>query len=82
MTAERFRMTKVLDTINQFMKQKTKKAASKRFKITLSGKILRGHQMTKHLKANKSRSARVRYKQVAYVSDPEKKAIKRLMPYN
>lgn len=64
------------------MKQKTKKAASKRFKITKSGKILRGHQMSGHLKSNKSHSALSRYKKVAYVSKPEEKLIKELMPYN
>ena len=64
------------------MKQKTKKAAAKRFKITKTGKILRGRQMGGHLKAAKSKSARTRYKRVAFVSKPEKKNIARLMPYN
>lgn len=64
------------------MKQKTKKAAIKRFKITAKGKILRGRQMGGHLKAAKSKSAKTRYKRVAYVSKPEKRNIKRLMPYN
>lgn len=62
-------------------KQKTKKAAIKRFKITRTGKILRGRQLAGHLKANKSHSAKSRYKKQAYVSEPEKKTIKRLMPY-
>ena len=64
------------------MKQKTKKAAAKRFKITRKGKILRGRQMAGHLKMAKSKSAKTRYKQVAYVSKPEKKRIERLLPYN
>lgn len=64
------------------MKQKTKKAAAKRFKITRQGKILRGRQMAGHLKMAKSKSAKTRYKQVAYVSKPEKKRIGRLLPYN
>jgi len=63
------------------MKQKTKKAAAKRFKITASGKILRGRQMASHLKEAKSKSAKTRYKQIAYVSKPEKKRIERLIPY-
>lgn len=63
------------------MKQKTKKAASKRFKITKSGKILRGRQMSGHLKSNKSHSAKTRYKKTAYVSKPEAKTVARLMPY-
>ena len=64
------------------MKQKTKKAVAKRFKITATGKILRRRQMAGHLKMAKSKSARTRYKQVAFVSKPEKKRIKRLIPYN
>lgn len=63
------------------MKAKTKKAAIKRFRITPKGKILRMRQMAGHLKANKSASAKTRYKQVAYISKPEKKTIGRLMPY-
>ncbi|OGD94057.1 50S ribosomal protein L35 [Candidatus Curtissbacteria bacterium RIFCSPHIGHO2_01_FULL_41_44] len=64
------------------MKVKTKKAAAKRFKITKSGKILRGRQMAGHLKTAKTKSAKSRYKKIAYVSKPEKKRIERLMPYN
>ncbi len=61
------------------MKQKTKKAATKRFKVTATGKILRGRQLSGHLKASKSKSAKTRYKQVAYVSAVEKKMIERLL---
>lgn len=63
------------------MKQKTKKAATKRFKITPTGKILRGRQMAGHLKAAKSKSAKNRYKTMAYVAKVEKRNIERLMPY-
>ncbi|OGD86102.1 50S ribosomal protein L35 [Candidatus Curtissbacteria bacterium RIFCSPLOWO2_01_FULL_41_18] len=62
------------------MKQKTKKAAVKRFKITKRGKILRRRQMANHLKAAKSKTARKRYKKIAFVSKPDKKTIKRLLP--
>lgn len=64
------------------MKAKTKKAAAKRFRITASGKILRRRQMAGHLKAAKTKSAKTRYKQVAYVSKAEKKIVERLIPYN
>ncbi len=63
------------------MKQKTKKAAAKRFKITKRGKILRMRQMAGHLKQAKSKSAKTRYKQVAFVSKTETKIIERLLPY-
>lgn len=64
------------------MKQKTKKAASKRFKITAGGKIVRRRQMASHLKQAKSKSAKTRYKQVAYVARPEKKRVERLLSYS
>jgi large subunit ribosomal protein L35 len=63
------------------MKLKTKKAAAKRFRITPKGKIMRMRQMAGHLKANKSRTAKNRYKRMAYVSKPEAKNIERLIPY-
>ena len=63
------------------MKQKTKKAAAKRFKITPNGKIIRMRQMAGHLKIAKSLRARTRYKQVAFVSESEKRKIQRLIPY-
>lgn len=64
------------------IKQKTKKAAEKRFKITKSGKILRGRQQAGHLKKAKSSSQKTRYKQTAFVSKPETKTITRLLPNN
>ena len=64
------------------MKQKTKKAAAKRFRITARGKIIRRRQMAGHLKAAKSKTARDRYRRPAQVSKPEAKNIERLMPYN
>ena len=64
------------------MKQKTKKAAVKRFKITAKGKIIRMRQMDGHLKAAKSKSAKSRYKRTAFVAKDQKKVIERLMPYN
>lgn len=64
------------------MKIKTKKAVAKRFKLTATGKILRRRQMANHLKAAKTKSARTRYKQVAFVAKSDKRRIKRLLPYN
>jgi len=61
------------------MKHKTKKAAAKRFKITAGGKVLRGRQMAGHLKLAKSKSARTRYKKIAYVAKVERKNIERML---
>ena len=63
------------------MKQKTKKAAAKRFKYTGTGKIMRSRQMQNHLKSAKSKTAKGRYKRTAQVSAIEKKTIGRMMPY-
>ena len=62
-------------------KQKTKKAAAKRFRITKRGKILRRRQMAGHLKMAKTKSAKVRYKRTAFVAKDQKKTIERLIPY-
>lgn len=64
------------------MKQKTKKAAAKRFRVTSTGKIMRRRQMAGHLKAAKSRNAKNRYKRTALVADVEKKTVARMLPYN
>ncbi|MBI3342228.1 50S ribosomal protein L35 [Candidatus Curtissbacteria bacterium] len=64
------------------MKQKTKKAANKRFKITKNGKILRGRQMAGHLKHAKNHSQKSRYKTGTSVSKPEMKIVRELLPYN
>lgn len=63
------------------MKIKTKKAAAKRFKITATGKIIRKRQMASHLKEAKSRTAKNRYKKVAYVTKSDVKRIEKLLPY-
>lgn len=63
-------------------KQKTKKAAAKRFKIVKSGKILRGRQLSGHLKHAKSHSQKTRYKTGTTVSGPEKKMVRELLPYS
>jgi len=43
-------------------KQKTRKGAAKRFKITASGKVLRRHQNMRHLRSNKSKKAKRAYR--------------------
>ena len=37
-------------------KVKTRKAASKRFRVSATGKVLHGHQMRRHLRRRKSDS--------------------------
>lgn len=63
------------------MKQKTKKAAAKRFKITKTGKVLRGHQYSRHLKLHKSKARQRRQKEPGEVTGRQAIKIKRLLPY-
>jgi len=62
-------------------KLKTRKSAAKRFKITGSGKIIRGHTRLNHL-MRKKREARVRrLRQEAVVDKTMVRRVKRLIPY-
>lgn len=63
-------------------KQKTKKSAAKRFKITPTGKILRGHQMASHNKNKKRKYRLYRQKRTAFVSKADRKKIRQLIPYS
>ena len=60
-------------------KQKTRKAISKRFKLTKTGKILRRTIGIRHLKANKSKKRNRRQKQVNYVVGKVAKKLKKFI---
>lgn len=60
---------------------KTRKAVSKRFKITGTGKILRRRQGKRHLLQNKSRSRKNRLGKVALVHKTNAKAIMQSLPF-
>lgn len=60
-------------------KQKTKKTISKRFKITKSGKILRGRQYGRHRRFHKSRSLRKTYKKSVELTKSQTKVIRKLI---
>jgi large subunit ribosomal protein L35 len=62
-------------------KLKTHKGASKRFKKTGTGKIVRGHAFARHILTSKVRSRKRRLKH-AVVADPTDQAkLKRMIPY-
>ncbi|HCS78184.1 TPA: 50S ribosomal protein L35 [Patescibacteria group bacterium] len=63
------------------MKAKTNKIASKRFKITKTGKILRARQNSRHLRHNKSKSQKRGFKKGAQVSNSFTAGIKHQLPY-
>jgi len=62
-------------------KIKTSKAASKRFRITGSGKIKRAQSGKNHILNKKSRKTKRNLRQGAYVSFQEEKNIKMMIPY-
>ena len=60
-------------------KQKTRKGAAKRFKITATGKILRRTQNMRHLRANKSKKAKRNYRRLTQVTGRNTIRIKRML---
>ena len=62
-------------------KLKTHKGASKRFKKTGTGKVVRHHAFSRHILTSKSRSRKRRLKQ-GVVADPTDQAkLRRMIPY-
>jgi large subunit ribosomal protein L35 len=63
-------------------KLKTYKAASKRFRVTKSGKILRTKGGKSHLRRRKSARVKAQFADMLEVTAPgDKRRIKRLAPY-
>jgi len=62
-------------------KLKTHKGASKRFKKTGTGKIVRGHSFARHILTSKARTRKRKLGQ-SVVADPADQAkLKRMIPY-
>ncbi|MDH4477815.1 MAG: 50S ribosomal protein L35 [Verrucomicrobiaceae bacterium] len=60
---------------------KTRKAVSKRFKLTASGKVLRRKKGKRHLLQNKNRKRKRNLGKVALVAEVDAPAIKANMPF-
>ena len=60
-------------------KQKTHSGLKKRVKITGTGKIVRGHAYTGHLKTNKSHKQNTHLSKSALVHSTDEKRIKQLV---
>jgi len=60
-------------------KQKTKKSAAKRFKITKTGKILRRRSFTRHLNVKKSRKHKRRLSGTVEVKPTYAKKLRKVM---
>ncbi|MCL2110084.1 50S ribosomal protein L35 [Microgenomates group bacterium] len=61
------------------IKQKTRKGVAKRYKITATGKVLRRHQNMRHLRSNKSKRAKRKYRQHVQVTGKFARKIKRML---
>lgn len=64
------------------MKAKTKKIVAKRFKVTKTGKLLRGKQNSRHLRNNKSKRQKRRYKKNVPVAKGMQRMVKSFLPYS
>lgn len=63
-------------------KLKTKKSASKRFKITAHGKIKRRKAFKSHILTKKSTKRKRNLRKPDFVSGGEKKNVKTMLPYS
>jgi large subunit ribosomal protein L35 len=63
------------------IKTKTKKAASKRMKVTSTGKLLIGHVNTSHLKTKQSRRTKRRKGIKELLSKSDTRRVMQVLPY-
>jgi large subunit ribosomal protein L35 len=61
---------------------KTRKAVSKRFKVTATGKVLRRKQGKRHILQNKNRKRKRNLGKVALVAEVDKAAVLANMPFS
>jgi len=61
------------------MKQKTKKSAVKRFKVTSTGKLMRGRSFNSHLRVKKSRKQKRRLSRSVEVKGAYAKKLRKRM---
>jgi large subunit ribosomal protein L35 len=61
------------------LKLKTNRAAAKRFKLTASGKIKRGHSMKRHILTKKATGRKRKLRHSALVSDADERNVKRML---
>jgi large subunit ribosomal protein L35 len=60
-------------------KQKTHKGAAKRFKVTASGKVLRGHSMRSHILTKKTTKRKRKLRQVTTVKGKFARNLKEML---
>jgi large subunit ribosomal protein L35 len=62
-------------------KLKTHKGASKRFKVTATGKVLRRHAFARHILTKKSPGRKRKLSRSTVVTDADTPKIKKMLPY-
>ena len=62
-------------------KMKSHSGAKKRFKLTATGKVKRGHQGKSHILTKKNTKRKRRLRTGPYVSVTQEKTMKSLIPY-
>lgn len=62
-------------------KLKTHKGAQKRFRLTATGKVKRGHAFARHILTKKSTKRKRQLDVDALVADADQKPTKRMLPY-
>ena len=62
-------------------KMKTHSGAKKRFELTATGKVKRGHQGKSHILSKKTTKRKRRLRSGAYVNQNQEKTIKSIIPY-
>lgn len=60
---------------------KTHSGAKKRFSLTATGKVKRGHQNKSHILSKKDTKRKRRLRTTTYVSHAQEKMVKNLVPY-
>jgi large subunit ribosomal protein L35 len=62
-------------------KLKTHKGAAKRFRLTATGKVKRGHSHARHILTSKTTKRKRQLDLDSLVSDADEKPTKRMLPY-
>ncbi len=63
------------------LKLKTHKGAAKRFKLTATGKAIRGHAYARHILTSKSSNRKRKLDQTTTVSPSDIRRIRVMLPY-
>lgn len=61
------------------IKLKSKRAAAKRFKLTASGKVKRGHSMKRHILTKKAQGRKRGLRKAGLVADSDQANVRRML---